>query len=68
MSVATEGSSHFRAVCRAFVAEANELHTFLEKVMQFDANRAEELAALGVQDWVGTSVWVDAYAGISIKH
>jgi hypothetical protein len=50
------------------VAEANELHTFLEKVMQFDANRAEELAALGVQDWVGTSVWVDAYAGISIKH
>ena len=43
---------HFRAVCRALVSEATELSTFLEKVSQFDEERAEELRELDMQDWV----------------
>ena len=44
--------AHFRAVCRALVSEATELSTFLEKVSQFDEERAEELRELDMQDWV----------------
>ena len=50
--------AHFRAVCRALVSEATELSTFLEKVSQFDEERAEELRELDMQDWVSNVfVW-----------
>ena len=48
--------AHFRAVCRALVSEATELSTFLEKVSQFDEERAEELRELDMQDWVSDRV------------
>ena len=52
LSSGRESESHFRAVCRALVSEAVELSTFLEKVSQFDTERAEELKELDMQDWV----------------
>ncbi len=48
----SEARTHFRAVCRALVSESLELSTFLEKVSQCDAERAEELKELDMQDWV----------------
>ena len=49
--------AHFRAVCRALVSEATELSTFLEKVSQFDEERAEELRELDMQDWVSNMMF-----------
>ncbi|KAL1124571.1 hypothetical protein AAG570_001195 [Ranatra chinensis] len=60
---AQEAESHYRAVCRALVAEALELSSFLERVtppsnavLATTPTSATQLANLNFNDWVGTSI------------
>ncbi|XP_073987980.1 spire type actin nucleation factor isoform X3 [Rhodnius prolixus] len=52
-----EADAHYRAVCRAFVAEALELSTFLEKVGTRQITKVEDhLETLNFTDWA--RLWV----------
>uniref|UniRef100_A0A224XK81 Putative kinase non-catalytic c-lobe domain protein n=1 Tax=Panstrongylus lignarius TaxID=156445 RepID=A0A224XK81_9HEMI len=54
---AQEADAHYKAVCRAFVAEALELSTFLEKVGTKQITKVEDLLeTLNFTDWA--SLWV----------
>lgn len=52
LSATSEAEDHFRNVCRALVSESLELSTFMQKVSEFDEDRASELKELDMQDWV----------------
>ncbi|CAB3383641.1 Hypothetical predicted protein [Cloeon dipterum] len=58
--------AHYRAVCRALVAEALELASFLERVsqgtqslpcMQVDPDTCHDLDQLKFTDWSGRRIW-----------
>ena len=53
-----------------YALQATELSTFLEKVSQFDEERAEELRQLDMQDWVSVGatlqkLWCVYFSGIA---
>lgn len=58
-----QADAHYRAVCRALVAEALELSSFLEKVSQgtkelrakAETNACTDLDSLKFSDWVSVS-------------
>ncbi|XP_073987982.1 spire type actin nucleation factor isoform X5 [Rhodnius prolixus] len=53
-----EADAHYRAVCRAFVAEALELSTFLEKVGTRQITKVEDhLETLNFTDWSNMRIW-----------
>jgi len=58
LAAQSEAESHYRAVCRALVAEALEISSFMEKMG--DANNNEErdeLRELAMTDWA--NIWTD---------
>jgi len=55
LAAKSEAESHYRAVCRALVAEALEISSFMEKMG--DANNNEELRDLAMGDWA--NIWSD---------
>jgi spire-like protein len=55
LAAKSEAESHYRAVCRALVAEALEISSFMEKMG--DANNNEELRELAMGDWA--NIWSD---------
>ncbi|KAF4524316.1 hypothetical protein B566_EDAN005373, partial [Ephemera danica] len=61
-----QAESHYRAVCRALVAEALELASFLERVsqgtqslpcVQVDPDNCRDLDQLKFADWSGRRIW-----------
>lgn len=69
LSATSEAEDHFRNVCRALVSESLELSTFMQKVSEFDEDRASELKELDMQDWA--RLWVqcirDLRHGVKLK-
>jgi len=55
LAAKSEAECHYRAVCRALVAEALEISSFMEKMG--DANNNEDLRELAMGDWA--SIWSD---------
>jgi len=55
LATKSEAESHYRAVCRALVAEALEISSFMEKMG--DNNNNEELRELAMGDWA--NIWND---------
>ena len=49
LATKAEAESHYRAVCRALVAEALEISTFMEKMGNNREN--EDLSELAMDDW-----------------
>ena len=49
LATKAEAESHYRAVCRALVAEALEISTFMEKMGESSEN--EDLRDLAMGDW-----------------
>jgi len=55
LAAKSEAECHYRAVCRALVAEALEISSFMEKMG--DANNNEDLRELAMGDWA--NIWSD---------
>eukprot|EP00092_Neocalanus_flemingeri_P014386 GFUD01015518.1.p1 GENE.GFUD01015518.1~~GFUD01015518.1.p1 ORF type:complete len:691 (-),score=152.70 GFUD01015518.1:104-2176(-) len=67
LAAKSEAECHYRAVCRALVAEALEISSFMEKMG--DNNNNEELRELAMGDWA--NIWSDVMGqlrqGIKLK-
>merc|ERR1719400_1232709 len=66
LATKAEAESHYRAVCRALVAEALEISTFMEKMGN---GENEDLSELAMDDWA--NIWSDVMGelrtGIKLK-
>jgi len=65
----SEAECHYRAVCRALVAEALEISTFMAKMRTTENENNEQLNELAMNDWA--NIWNDVMGelrhGIKLK-